>query len=216
MRLTETHLPFTLCFHATETLTQWRNGVVIAEATDLSHRVPSYGYTFTEARPDPKLDTDKLDRDAIPRGPLWGQLARGFDVEHEGKLVRSDDYLLCTREPRRLVIGGDNDRPELLAKACRDAQVLVHEATYTQAVAGNARQHHGHSTAASVAQFAQAAGVPNLVLTHFSARYQADPGRSPSIVEVQAEATEHYQGALYLAEDFMRLHLSRDGVLTQI
>lgn len=216
LRLTQTHLPFALNFHATETLSQWRNGVVIVQATRLSHRVPSFAYTFTEARPDPKLDTDRLDRDAIPRGPLWGQLARGVDVEYEGRVVRSDDYLLCTREPRRLVIGGDNDQPGLLADACRAAQVLVHEATYTQAVAGGARQLHGHSTAAGVAQFAQAAGVPNLVLTHFSARYQADPGSSPSIVDVRAEAAEHYQGALYLAEDFMRLRLGRDGALTPV
>ena len=109
-----------------------------------------------------------------------------------------------------------DDQPHLLAEACRNAQVLVHEATYTQAAAGGVNQLHGHSTAAAVAQFAQAAGLPHLVLTHFSARYQADPRRSPSILDVQTEAARHYQGALFLAEDFMRLRLGRDGVLTQI
>jgi ribonuclease Z len=50
--------------------------------------------------------------------------------------------------------------------------VLVHEATFTQPVVERSQTTFGHSTAAQVARFAEAAGVKNLVLTHFSARYQ--------------------------------------------
>src|SRR5690606_40289467 len=65
----------------------------------------------------------------------------------------SETYLDFGRLPRRIVIGGDNDRPELLADTCRAAQVLVHEATYTQPAATAARDQFGHSTAAQVAAF---------------------------------------------------------------
>ncbi|MBA1275402.1 ribonuclease Z [Stutzerimonas azotifigens] len=211
--LSQTYLSFELVFRACETLGPWHCGTLKVEAVALSHRVPSYGYRFTEARPDPRLDIDRLDRHGIPRGPIWGRLVRGEDVEHEGRILRADDYVLFTREPRRIVVGGDNDRPELLAEACRDAQVLVHEATYTQSIADKAGETFGHSTAASVAAFAQSIGLPNLVLTHFSARYQADPARGLSIEDVRAEAASHYQGELYLAHDFARLRLGRDGTL---
>jgi ribonuclease Z len=94
--------------------------------------------------------------------------------------------------------------------------LLVHEATYTEAVANDARNDFGHSTAASVARFAQAVGLPNLVLTHFSARYQKHPGRGHSIEDLRAEANALYSGQLLLAEDFMRLHLGKDGQLITV
>lgn len=211
--MSHTWLPFELRFRAVETLGQWRNSQVRVEATALSHRVPSYGFSFTEARPDPKLAIDRMERDGIPRGPLWGQLARGFDVEHDGRVLSCDDYLDYGRPPRRFVIGGDNDRPELLADACKGAHVLVHEATFGQAVTQATGNPFGHSTAAQVAAFAQQAGVPNLVLTHFSARYQPGSNRGHSIEEIRTEAATGYDGRLFLAEDFLRLHLDRTGAL---
>lgn len=216
LRISQTALPYELRFHAVESLGEWRNRQLRVDATALSHRVPSYGYRFTEARPDPRLDVEKLDREGIPRGPLWGQLAHGFDVQHQGRTLHSDDYLLATRAPRCIVVGGDNDRPQLLADACRDAQVLVHEATFTQAVTNDERSLFGHSTAASVATFAQASDLPNLVLTHFSARYSARPARGLSIENIRAEAAAVYRGRLFLAEDFARFRLGKDGVLLRV
>ena len=213
--ISQTWLPYPLVFHAVETLQEWRTPRMRVRRTALSHRSPSFAYRFEEARPDTTLDIARLERDAIPRGPLWGQLARGFDTEHDGRLLRSEDYLLAGRAPRVIVIGGDNDSPALLAEACQSAQVLVHEATFGQADI-DARGSFGHSTAASVAEFAQEAGLPNLVLTHFSARYQHAPGRGACITELHDEAKARYQGTLFLAEDFLHLHLSKDGALRRV
>jgi len=216
LQMSQSWLGYELEFHAVETLDAWSNTQVHVDATELSHRVPCYGYRFSEARPDPQLDIARLERDGIPRGPLWGMLARGVEVQHDGRTLRSEDYLTFNRPPRRIVVGGDNDRPQLLAGACRDAQVLVHEATYTEAVATDARGTLGHSTAASVASFAQTAGVANLVLTHFSARYQHHSNRGLSIDSLRAEAAERYQGRLFLARDYLHLRLGKDGVLVQL
>lgn len=214
--MSQGRLPYELRFHATETFTGWHGYHFNIDATPLSHRVPSWGYRFTEARPDPRLDTERLDREGIPRSRMWGDLARGQTVEFDGRTLRSEEYLQATRPPRRIVIAGDNDRPELLADTCRDAQVLVHEATYTQPIADKAGETFGHSTAAGVATFAEAIGMPNLVLTHFSARYQADTVRGLSIENARIEAAEHYQGALFLAHDFARFRLARDGTLSLV
>lgn len=214
-QLTQLYLPFELQFVATESLDGWTNGSLRAEVTALSHRVPSFAYTFTEARLEPSLDTEKLAREGVPQGPLWGQLRKGLDVAHEGRLLKSSDYVFFPHPPRRIVVGGDNDRPGLLAEACRGAQVLVHEATYTEDI-GTKAGDVGHSTAAAVATFAQAAGLPHLVLTHFSARYQSDATRSPSIDDIRAEAAARYHGELFLAEDFARLRLSKAGQLIRV
>jgi len=215
-QLTQLFLPFKLHFLATETLADWNIGPLRVDAIALSHRVPSFAYRFTEAQREPSLDTEALARDGIPQGPLWGELRKGMDVVHAGRTCRSGDYCRFPHPPRRIVVGGDNDRPELLGDACRQAQVLVHEATYTREVAARVGAGTGHSTAAAVASFAQDMGVPNLVLTHFSARYQPHPGQSSSMEDLRAEAAAYYRGRLFLAEDFARYRLGKAGQLSRV
>jgi ribonuclease Z len=89
----------------------------------------------------------------------------------------------------------------------------VHEATFTQALIDHTREHYGHSSAAAVARFAESAGVPNLVLTHFSARYQNNPEKSPCIENIGDEAEAHFSGRLILARDLERYHLDRNDRL---
>jgi ribonuclease Z len=93
--------------------------------------------------------------------------------------------------------------------------VLVHEATYTVPVAQKIGPVPQHSTAQAVAEFAQAARLPNLVLTHFSARYQDNPAHTPSIADVEAEARACYGGRLFLARDLESYRLDKEGLLTK-
>lgn len=213
LALSHTFLPFELRLLAVEDLLEWRSEAMQVTSVQLSHRVPSVGFVFTELNPEPRLDIPRLEAEGIPRGPLWGELAKGLTVEHAGRLLHGRDYLRPSRPPRRVIVCGDNDNPELLADAARGADVLVHEATFTQAVVERTGVTFGHSTAAAVARFAETAGVRNLVLTHFSARYQHDPRRSPSIVDLREEALAHYRGHLTLAQDLQRYHIGREGCL---
>ncbi|WP_286915387.1 MULTISPECIES: ribonuclease Z [unclassified Pseudomonas] len=209
----DTFLPFELRLHAVETFQGWVSDSVRVDSVALSHRVPSVGYVFSEFNPEPRLDVPRLEAEGIPRGPLWGALAKGEAVEHGGRLLHGRDYLRASRPARRVIVCGDNDSPELLAEVARDVDVLVHEATFTQALIERTGATFGHSSAAAVARFAETAGVRNLVLTHFSARYQPDPRRSPCIEEVRVEAQAHYSGHLTLAQDLQRYHIGRDGCL---
>lgn len=216
LAVSQTYLPFELHLLAVETLQDWRSAQVAVTTVELSHRVPSYGFVFTEINPEPRLDTERLQADGIPRGPLWGDLAHGRQVEHEGRVLDTLTYLKASRAARRIVVCGDNDSPALLAEVAKGADVLVHEATFTEPVLQRSQSNFGHSTAAAVAQFAEAAGVPNLVLTHFSARYQDNPQRSPSIDDVRQEALAHYSGQLTLARDLQRYHLGKDGLVAAV
>lgn len=214
--LTQLHLPFEIEFVQTESTRGLPVGPWVVDAIELSHRVPSFAYSFTEAHVEPALDTEKLLRDGVPQGPLWGRLKKGQDVEHQGRLLRHADYLTHPYAPRKIIVGGDNDRPALLTEASKGCQVLVHEATYTADVAAKVGPGVGHSYAELVAAFAQSVGLPHLVLTHFSARYQANAEQGPSIEDVRAEAARVYRGQLFLAEDFARYRLGRSGELSQI
>lgn len=183
-------------------------------ATPLSHRVPSYAYSFTEKAIEGKLDTAKLRDEGIPTGPAWRQIQQGKNVDlGEGRAVQAADYLLPRRKPRKIIVGGDNDTPALLEDEARDADVLIHEATYTEEALLKAGPGPQHSSAQSVARFAQQAGIPHLVLTHFSARYHGNRDGHPSLADIEAEARAAYAGKLFLANDLDRYVLDKQGVL---
>ena len=185
------------------------------KATALSHRIPCWGYSFTERHVERKLDSGKLRAAGIAPGATWGRLQRGEDVAlDDGRTLRAADYLLAPRKARTIIVAGDNDRPHLLVDEARSAEVLVHEATYTEDVLARVGPGPQHSSARMTAGAAAAAGVPNLVLTHFSARYQ-DQG-PVNIQAIEDEARAVYDGQLFLARDFERYLLDRQGRLTRV
>lgn len=219
LRLTQTWLPYALRFHATESLLQggtWRDAAVSVSASLLAHRVPSYAYRVDSAPAQARLDTARLQADRIERGPVWGALLRQPTVDYQGRTLRSADYLLHGLPGHSLVVAGDNSEPQRLTEACRGARLLVHEATYTAAVAA-AKTEHGHSSAAAVAEFAEAVAVPNLVLTHFSPRYHASGPAGLTLEDLRQEAAARYSGTLILAADYDRYRIdSSSGMVVAV
>jgi ribonuclease Z len=80
----------------------------------------------------------------------------------------------------------------------RGVDLLIHEATYTEELAAEARE-YGHSTAAQAARTARDAGARRLLITHFSTRY---PDPAVLLEEARAIFPE-----TILAEDLMEIQL---------
>ena len=214
METTELRLPFPIEFidvesvAAVDVLPDF-----IVSSTALSHRIPSYAYSFREREVERKLDTAKLRAAGVPAGELWGQLQRGEDVLlADGRRLAAEDALQPPRKARKLIVAGDNDRPDLLVEEALDAEVLIHEATYTEKILRKVGPGPQHSSARMTALAAAQAGVPNLVLTHFSPRFQDSKGPL-TMADLANEAAEVYHGQLFLAADFDRYLLDRDGRL---
>lgn len=212
----EFHLGYELNFIEVNDQLKYGVGTITIEAVKLSHRVPSHAYSFTEKASDFKLNVEKLIRDGIPRGPLWGQIVKGRSVRVNGLQMNAQDYLSANHTPEKIVVGGDNDTPLLLSEICRNCQVLVHEATYTENVAAKVGAEVGHSYARRVAEFAEQAKVANLILTHFSPRYQDKPKAGHCIDDIYHEARQFYQGNLFLARDFATFTLDKQGNLNVV
>ena len=188
---------------------------VCVNSIALSHRVPSYAYRFTEIVDERLLDPQKLAALNVPRGALWGELQHGHSIRLEdGRSIAPADVCHAPRPPRRIVVGGDNDRPELLLPALQGSDVLIHEATFTEDVLARVGPAYQHSTAAQVARVAQAARLPHLLLTHFSQRYRRRRVGNEHIVDdLLAEAKAGFDGDVQLAEDLAAYELTRDKSL---
>lgn len=182
-------------------------------AIALSHRVPSYAYSFIEEAGSPKLDASKLIAANIPKGPAWGKIQKGNDIQlDDGRAIRAADYLLPAESATKMIVAGDNDTPMLVAEEASDAQLVIHEATYTHDVLEKVGPGPQHSSARLVGEFAQAAKLPHVMLTHFSPRY-VEPGKGDvTVEEIAAEASRYYDGQVWLAKDFDQYELRQSGL----
>ena len=222
---TELYLPFTLNFVSIEDLLSQEVNVnkgkvkidldnqhqLMIEVYPLSHRVPSHGFGITQTIIRRTLNTGKLIADGVPASALWGKLQQGKNViTEDGQHLHSADYVHDDVQRTKVVIAGDNDTPECLSEAVMDADLLVHEATYTHEVmmaiqARNPDFDPMHSSAHIVGTFAQKMSLKNIILTHFSARYQSfdnPDSETPNMAYIRLDAQSVYQGNIWLAEDF--------------
>jgi ribonuclease Z len=133
----------------------------------VSHRSPSaFGYALVEDSRPGHLDAKLAERLGVKPGPDFGRLQRGETVNG----VTSEQVMGPEREGRKLVLSGDTEPCEALKIAAHEADLLVHEATFTEEEAERARQ-TAHSTARQAAELAREAQVRMLALTHISTRY---------------------------------------------
>jgi ribonuclease Z len=132
----------------------------------VKHRVEAYGYAFVEADRPGRFDVEEARRLGITEGPDFGRLQRGEAVGG----VRPEQVVGEPRTGRRIVISGDTAPCQAVEVFAHGADVLVHEATFTEEERARARE-TSHSTARQAAEIARDAGVRLLALTHLSTRY---------------------------------------------
>jgi ribonuclease Z len=135
------------------------------------HGVSAVGYALAEDDRPGEFDASAADALGIPFGPERGALQRGESVTLDGdRVVTPEQVVGPARSGRRIVITGDTAPVETVRVLAEGADVLVHEATFTEDERARAAETL-HSTARQAAQLAAAAGVRLLALTHVSPRH---------------------------------------------
>jgi ribonuclease Z len=135
-------------------------------AFPVTHRVRAYGYALVEDDRPGRFDAEEARRLGVQPGPDFGRLQRGEEVGG----VSPGQVIGPGRRGRRIVFSGDTAPCQAVEAFSHGADVLVHEATFTDADRDRARE-TGHSTARQAAEIARDAGVHLLALTHLSTRY---------------------------------------------
>lgn len=207
-------------FHAVD-LTLSASHLVSIEPIALSHRVASHAFKLHQRIDYTILDIQKLTDMGLPPSALWGKLQRGETVVlDDGATLSPTDFVRAESDETTIIVAGDNDSPNLLATHMAGVTLLVHEATYTQATADKIKARMDgfdpkHSSAQQVATFATTANLPNLILTHFSGRFQ--PFDNPNDVtsnmgHIRQEVEKYYQGNFWLANDFDGFNVTHQQV----
>ena len=142
-----------------------RDGYAIA-AFAARHGRAALGYALVEEERPGRFDADRARALGVVEGPDFGRLQRGETVDG----VTPEQVLGPARPGRKIVVSGDTAPSEAVAVAAHDADLLVHEATFTEEEAERAAQ-TDHSTARAAALLAAGAGVRVLALTHLSPRH---------------------------------------------
>ena len=150
----------------------------------VEHGGGAVGYALVEKERLGRFDPERARELGVPEGPLWGKLQRGQTVRLEdGREVSPETIVGRPRAGRRLVYSGDTRPCAATVEAACGADLLVHEATFSEEEKDRARE-TAHATAREAAEVARLAGARRLALTHLSARYSRDP--APLLEEARA------------------------------
>jgi ribonuclease Z len=176
-------------------------------AARIDHRVTCYGFSVTEADRPGALDAKRAVDLGVRGGKDMGALKAGADVTlADGRVVRSADVVLPPTRGRVFIHLGDCIENTAAARAARGAgpcplvarataagravALVVHEATFCDALANDALE-KGHSTARQAAAYAAEARAESLCLTHLSQRYlprSHGPDAAAIVDALEAEA----------------------------
>jgi ribonuclease Z len=164
-------------------------------AVKVDHRVNALGYVLDEVTRPGKFDPEAARALQVAPGPDFGKLQRGESVTAtDGSTVTPGQVLGPSRAGRRLVISGDTRPCAALVEAAKGADVLIHEATFSDEEQERALETR-HSTAREAGRVAKQAQVARLVLTHFSSRHDVDTE------PLRAQARQEFDGPVDLAYD---------------
>ena len=144
----------------------WTNNRIGALPT--IHSTPSCAWQVSSAASPGKFNRAKAKQLALTETEQ-GTLASGMDIQHNGELLKGQDFRSEPLSPLTVVVSGDTAEMAPGITALEQCSLLVHEATFLDDFTEKAEDYL-HSTASGAARTALACGANHLVLTHYGAR----------------------------------------------
>lgn len=157
------------------------------------HTVPSVAYCFKE-KDKWNLDEDKMKKLGLKRGPWLKKLKKESKIEWKDKTVKIEDVGFVKRG-LKVVYSGDTKPHKNILELSKDADMLIHDATFLEEDVGE----KSHTDVKKAAELAKKANVKKLVLTHISRRYT-------DIKEFEEKAKEVFKNTV-VARDMMNIKI---------
>ena len=167
-------LGYEVDFHAVDTTVNkviYEDRSLTVETIPLEHRVECCGFLFREKAMLAHIRRDMADFYGIPVSQ-FNNIKAGADwTTPEGETIGNDRLTLPADPPRSYAYCSDTRYMKQLHEQLKGVSTLYHESTYGEDNILLAEKYY-HSTARQAAQVACDAGVGQLLLGHYSSRYE--------------------------------------------
>ncbi|MFE8702568.1 ribonuclease Z [Cytobacillus sp. FJAT-54145] len=199
LSVSQTYLKYPLHVVEIEEGTIFEDDQFVVEARLLEHGIPSWGFRVVEKDRPGTLLVEKLQEEGIPPGPIYKKIKDRQDVVlDDGTTIESGRFRGPDQKGRVVTILGDTRICEPSVMLAREADLLIHEATFSMGEESLAYEYF-HSTTTQAAKVAFEANVKKLCLTHISSRYERTAWQS------LAEEAQTIFPNVIVAEDFMEV-----------
>jgi len=201
LSVSETHLQYALNIHEIHQGIVFEDEQFTVEAQLLEHAIPSFGYRIIEKDKQGTLDAEKLKCDGIQPGPIYSRIKNGETIVlDDGRVIHGYEYLGPAKKGKIVTILGDTRHCEAALELAKDANIVVHEATFNEESEQMAFNYF-HSTTAQAANTAKQANAKCLCLTHISSRYGKEEWK-----KLEEEAKQIFAQTI-LVHDFMEVDI---------
>lgn len=199
LKVSKTYLKYPLEIVEIEEGMVFEDSQFRVEAKLLEHGIASYGYRIVEKDRPGALLVDKLKAMGVQPGPIYKKIKQGEIVETlDGQFLNPTDFLGPLQKGRIVSILGDTRWCEAAVALAENADLLIHEATFSAEEEELAYEYY-HSTTTQAGEIALNAKARRLCLTHISSRYDKE-----TAMQLLEEAKAIFAETI-IAEDFMEV-----------
>lgn len=143
---------------------------IFVENIPMNHRIPCNGFLFREKRKRQRLIKEKL-----PKGIKISEIIKlkdGLDIidPESGNVLKNSDLAYPPKRSRSYAYCADTLFDLSILDQIKNVDLLYHESTFLSDLHERAKKTH-HCTAAQAATMAKMANAGQLIIGHFSTRY---------------------------------------------
>ncbi|MEM2875088.1 MAG: ribonuclease Z [Candidatus Hadarchaeales archaeon] len=170
LRLPRYTLTFDVSVEGLRADRELRRGGYSIRTCEVIHPVPAVAYSLVENERRGRFYPERAMSLGVMPGPDFSRLQRGETIKVGGRSVSPSEVMGPPRPGRKIVYTGDTRPSEKIAEFARNADLLVHDSTFSADMRDKAEE-SSHSTTEEAAEIARRAGVRLLALFHISPRY---------------------------------------------
>lgn len=173
-KYSQTQLRYPLVFKSTQVNHPekiFESNDVIIESFPLDHRIPCTGFKFSQKKRTRKIRKEIFDELKIPID-LIPELKKGAGYTNkEGRVFTADELTIEPPQPKSYAYCSDTICSWTYLDQIKGVDTLYHEATFMNDMISRAEETF-HTTTLQAGEIAEKAGVKQLLIGHFSARYR--------------------------------------------
>ncbi len=163
----------------------------------LKHGTPCLGY-YAKQKDRFCIDKVKMKKVGLPSGEIISRLKNKKDVVYKGKKIKWKSLTYFKKGKKVAVVLDTGVCPSAISVA-KDADLFICESTFLNEMNEKAKK-YTHLTAGQAGELAKKAKCGELIITHFSQRYDEE-----DIEKMKEEAMKTFGKKVEIAKDFMTI-----------